>query len=126
MTFTSFLQIGCLWEPGRPLLVGGEALPGLEMWPQANKKEREEQVESPDWEGLGGCSWSCPSVQCCSEQGTQIKSDRLCQLLEELESFCSMPAFEGNGGLLSEWSWFPLRECWLPAVVCTLGRRCGG
>lgn len=99
---------------------------------QANKKETEEQAESPDWDGLGECTWSCPSVQRCSEQGTQIKSHRhtwgarrAMSASERAESFWSMPAFEGNEGLQSDWSWFPLQECWFASVVCTL-RRCRG
>lgn len=71
MTFASFLQIGCLWEPAGPFLVGTEAL----CWPDCGlRPTREgEQAGSPKWEGVGGGPWCCPSAQGCSEQGTQTE-----------------------------------------------------
>lgn len=74
-------QLGhCSWEQ-RPC-------PGQTCGLRPTREERT-ATESPEWEGLGGCLWSCPSAQGCSEQSTQtaftqthLWGQENCQLLK--------------------------------------------
>lgn len=54
MTFTSFLQIECQWEPTGPFLVEAESLPWPDRWPQAGergKKDRQSPQNARVWVG---------------------------------------------------------------------------
>lgn len=124
MTLVSFLQIGFLWEPAGPVLVGAEALPWPDVGPQADKTGW-----GRGWGG-GACGGApLPRAVLSKAHGLSLTDApvRLGELGQLLKSWMvSIPAcLEGRRGCHVHASGFPVAAL-VSSCRCTLGRRCGG